>query len=362
MPDKIKKLLESSKRVILDCALDNGAMVAANSAMKYYPQEAKNYFYVWPRDGAFNCMAANLVGIENIQENYFDWLLNRAEGRKETGLFYEKYHPNGLKALEKFQPDQTGSVIFSICKYFKNNLEGVKKYRDLIIRSADALCENWKADHFELITNDLWEERLTFPDLKDNFSYSLASCIAGLTSADKLYPNKKYQEISTQMRKILLEEIERNGYVTRTFGKINDERVDASSLGLIWPFEIIDAQGEIANKTIEKIEEKLVKDYGVYRYENDEYDGWMHEMHHRKKGAGYWPLLNFWMSIVLCKMNRRNDAEKYYQQVIKSIGDDFIPEQIFTNDIQKSVSPLCWSHAMFIFASKELGYTKQLSC
>ena len=358
MSDKIQRLLESSKQVILDCSLDNGAMVAANSSMQYYSKEAKNYFYVWPRDGAFNCMAADIIGIDNIQDKYFDWLLNRAEGRKETGLFYEKYYPNGLKEASRFQPDQAGSVIFSICKHFENDSEGMKKYKDLIVSSADALCKNWQEDHFELITNDLWEERLTFPDLKDNFSYALAACITGLSFADKLFPNKNYQKVLMQMKKILKEEIKINGYVTRSFGKINDERIDACDLGLIWNFEIIDPQSELAEKTIEKIEEKIVKDYGVYRYENDEYDGWMFETYHRKKGAGYWPLLNFWMSIVLCKMGRREEAEKYYQKIIESIGDEFIPEQIFSNNIQISVSPLCWSHAMFIFASKELGYLK----
>ncbi|MCK4918993.1 MAG: glycoside hydrolase family 15 protein [Candidatus Pacebacteria bacterium] len=358
MEDKIQKLLESSKKVIIDCSLDNGAMVAANSSKAYYPKDAKNYFYVWPRDGAFNCMAADAIGIKNIQENYFDWLSNRAEGQKETGLFYEKYYPNGLKESERFQVDQTGSVIFSVCNHFKNDLEGIKKYKGLIVNSANALCDNWDKDHFKLIVNDLWEERLAFSDLKDNFLYSLGSCIAGLSVADELFANERYRKVSLQMKKKLLGEVEKKGYIFRSFGKIDDERIDASALGLIWPFKIINSKSELANATIEKIEEKLVKDYGVYRYEHDEYDGWMLETQHRKKGAGYWPLLNFWMSIVLCKMDRKEEAEKYYNKVIESIGDEFIPEQIFSNDIQKSVSPLCWSHAMFIFASRELGYLK----
>jgi len=112
----------------------------------------------------------------------------------------------------------------------------------------------------------------------------------------------------------------------------------------------------LAKNTIKEIEKKLVKDFGVYRYENDEYDGWMFDTNHRKKGAGYWVLLNFWMSVVLCKMNRRKEAERYYFKVIDSVGGLYLPEQIFSNKIQKSTSPLCWSHSMFIFASKELGY------
>ncbi len=39
------------------------------------------------------------------------------------------------------------------------------------------------------------------------------------------------------------------------------------------------------------------------------------------------------------------------------IGDNnYIPEQIFENDIQVSVSPLLWSHSMFVIASEELNF------
>jgi GH15 family glucan-1,4-alpha-glucosidase len=43
--------------------------------------------------------------------------------------------------------------------------------------------------------------------------------------------------------------------------------------------------------------------------------------------------------------------------MLDRIGENnFIPEQIFENDIQVSVSPLLWSHSMFAIASKELNY------
>jgi len=233
MKDKIQQLLGSSKNVILDCALENGAMIAANSTKAYYPKDAKNYFYVWPRDGAYNCMAADVVGIKNIQENFFTWLLDRAEGWEETGLFYEKYYSNGLKKFGRCQIDQTGIVIFSVYKHFENNLKDAEKYKKLVVSSADAICDNWDKNHFKLITDDLWEERLTFPDLRGNFSYSLAACIAGLSAANKLFPKKIYVDVSNKMKKVLLENIRKRGYVFRSFGKINDERIDASALGLI---------------------------------------------------------------------------------------------------------------------------------
>jgi hypothetical protein len=58
MKAKIKKTLEASKRVIRDCAIENGALVAANPTKKYYSSQAKHYFYVCPCDAAFTCRAA----------------------------------------------------------------------------------------------------------------------------------------------------------------------------------------------------------------------------------------------------------------------------------------------------------------
>lgn len=43
---KIKSMLELSKEVMLDGALENGAVVAANATKNYYPPTAKHYFYV----------------------------------------------------------------------------------------------------------------------------------------------------------------------------------------------------------------------------------------------------------------------------------------------------------------------------
>lgn len=355
--NKIKQLIKTSKKVILDCSLDNGAIVAANSTKLYYPKEVKNYFYVWPRDASFTCIAADILGIKNIQEKFFDWLIERAEGWKETGLFYERYYPNGLQACNRLQIDQTAMVLFAVWHHFKHNKKGLEKYKELVINSANSICRSWENDHFNVIINDLWEERLTFPDLKENFTYSLAACIKALQSAHRLFPNKGYIKVADEMRRVLLKNTREKGYFFRSFGKLNDERIDASMLGIIWPFEVVKAKSLLAKNTVKLIEEKLVKDFGVYRYEHDEYDGWMYKGFHRKKGAGFWPLLNFWMSIVLYRMGKRKRSLNYYNKVLDCIKEEeFIPEQIFNNVTQKSVSPLCWSHAMFILASKEFGY------
>ncbi len=352
---KTENLLGKSRDVLLDCCLENGAIVAANSDKPYYDRQAKYYNFVWPRDASFTCIAADLLGIEGVQEKYFDWLMNRAEGWKEKGVFYEKYYPNGLKARTNFQPDQTGAVLYAVWHHYKDKKEEAIKYEELVVRSANSLCDLWTGTHFKVITQDLWEERHTFPFLKDNFSYSLGACIKGLRCANEMFPNERYLEVAGQMQEILLGSTADTGYFYRSFGLIDDRRIDASLIGLIWPFEIVSPESSIARNTVNMVKEKIVKDYSVYRYEHDEYDGWMHEKMEIKKGAGYWPLLNFWLSTVLLKMGEADEAREFREKVLSDLKNDFIPEQIFNNDIQRSVSPLCWSHVMLIFLLYEQG-------
>lgn len=352
MKSKIQKLLEISKRVILDCSLENGAVVAANCFKDYFPKEAKHYTYVWPRDASFTCVAADILGVP-IQEKFFDWCINRAEGFRNGGLFYEKYYVNGLKAGQMLQPDQTASVLWAVWHHFREDLRKASRYKKLVQNAANAICVKWDNDHFTVVTSDLWEERSAFPDLKENFTYSLAACIKGLMCANAIMRCKKWVRTANEMKKRLGHHYK--NYFLRSYGKLVGERIDASVLGLVYPFEVSLPNDDRFISTIRQIEKKLVIRGGVHRYEQDEYDGWMYETMHRKKGAGAWPVLNFWMSIYYARAGNREKALEYFNWVLEKV-EKFIPEQIFENNIQVSVSPLCWSHAMFVIASKELGY------
>jgi glucoamylase len=376
---KIERMILTSKKVIKDSLLDNGAIVAANATKEYYPPTAKNYFYVWPRDASYACIAADIAGIGEMQEKFFNWCLTRAEGFEKTGLLYEKYYVNGLKALSRFQPDQTGILLYAIWHHY-NNYKNKKpdKIEELVANSANALCDKWENDHFNMVTNDLWEERLTFPDLNENFTYSLAACISGLECANSMNHDDNWIKVSKQMREQLdkhylnlnnvdkdrpddpsEKEIQRyKGYFVRSYGKLIDKSIDASILGLVYPFMVYEPDDPRIISTVEEIEARLIIKEGitrggVHRYEFDEYDGWMHEEMHRKKGAGAWPLLNLWLSIYFSQRGDKYKAKEYYEWVL-SQSNEYIPEQIFDNKIQVSIRPLLWSHSMFIIASKFL--------
>jgi len=84
------------------------------------------------------------------------------------------------------------------------------------------------------------------------------------------------------------------GCFIRSYGKLSDKRIDASMLGLVYPADLFKASDKRMTATVKEIENRLVIKGGVHRYEDDEYDGWMRESIHRRKGAGAWPILNLW--------------------------------------------------------------------
>jgi GH15 family glucan-1,4-alpha-glucosidase len=79
------------------------------------------------------------------------------------------------------------------------------------------------------------------------------------------------------------------------------------------------------------------------------YDGWVYGGMLRMKGAGAWPLLNFWMTIYYALQGNIEKAQEYFRWVLERV-EKYIPEQLFDNALQISVSPLAWSHAMFLIA------------
>ena len=123
----------------------------------------------------------------------------------------------------------------------------------------------WEKDHFTLITNDLWEERLCFPDLLENFSYSLAACIRGLQCAHAIIPNNKWMRTANEMKSRL--DWHFLGYFVRSYGKIPDKRIDASVIGLVYPYEVYEANDPRILSSIKEVEEKLIINGGVHRYE-----------------------------------------------------------------------------------------------
>ncbi|PIP17492.1 MAG: hypothetical protein COX43_04025 [Parcubacteria group bacterium CG23_combo_of_CG06-09_8_20_14_all_35_9] len=356
---KVQKLIKTSREVIKDSALGNGAIVAANTDKPYYPREASNYRWVWPRDASFICVAADYLDIP-IQRPFFKWLYEKPVDFKREKLLYTNYATNGrIGSMGKaIQIDQMGTVLWAIYFHYKENLKEALEFKDLIERLANGICAIWNKRHFSVHTVDLWEEyhRHTSVTMENNFTYSLAACAKGLFLANEIIPNFLWKKTALEMRERIEEAYsKKDGYFYRNHGKISDPNIDASLLGLVWPFEIYEANDKRAFNTVKKMEEKIVIDGGVHRYQFDYFDS----EGSAQEGGGAWPVLNFWMSIYWAIQKDRRKALKYYNWVIDKVDkyEGYLPEQIF-DDFRVGLYPLVWSHAMFIIASHYLGYIR----
>ncbi len=367
---KVENLVEKSREVFKDCFLPNNCLVAAPCHMPYYPARSKSYFYCWAgRDLGYNVTGALHLEIDVFKE-VLEWIWERAEGYRGNadnlgeGIILRSHHPNGRVREKGFQPDQTGTLLWAACEY-QEKRGSFPLLKKVIKKSTKGLLNTWEKNHFSRVTEDLWEERITHPKFNNNFTYTLAACSKGLEKAGQVLSDKKAQKASKEMKNLLSEAYDdKRKYFLRRFGGEveGDKNVDASLLALAWPFEVIDPKDKRMINTIEAIEKNIVDKRGVYRYQFDEYEGETESGDlHYKQGAGAWPLLTFWMSIVQNKAGNKKKAEKYFWKVIDRMGEDLlIPEQLFPEaDSRVGVKPLLWSHMMFVHAAAELGYLKK---
>jgi glucoamylase len=346
-------LLERSREVLRDCCLANGAIIAANSDRPDYPHQVQNYRYVWPRDAAFICIALEHCGLVDEQLNFFRWLL-RAEDLQEKGLLFQNYYTNGRKRWLALQPDQNGSVLWALSEFLDKHPEYSKELVPLVTLLADGIYSIWDGDHFTQVTQDLWEESYTYPELGTTFTYSLAACVQGLRCAERTTPNPRWTVVAAEMkRKIDSSYID--GRFLRRAGLVNDLRPDISMLGLVWPWQIYSAKDAKIKHTVRFIHEQLEHNNGFYRYQYDDYDSFRFQGTNGRRGAGTWPIASYWMAIYHALLGDKKKARALCDAVSARLDKNHnIPEQLFDNDIQVSVKPLAWSHAMYILTEEYL--------
>jgi GH15 family glucan-1,4-alpha-glucosidase len=355
MQPGIDRLVESSVRVYQDCLLPNGCLVAAPSQMPYYPKEAKSYLYCWPgRDLGFSIVGMETLG-HDVREPLLRWMLDRAEGFRETGLIYEEYHPNGPRRGPDWQPDQAGTLLWALCR----SPGSTDAEAEVVQLAADGLVYHWTGNGFDRRYRDLWERRFASPRHGSNLTYSLASCAKGLLTASDVYGRDDWREAGRQMAALVRRSVDPDlrRYLRRFGMPAIDSNPDASLIGLVWPFDIVDDDAALA-ATLDAVEHHLLRENGLYRYIFDGYDGEVEEVGAElRQGAGAWPLLTFWFATALNRRGRRDDADRVFRIGLASAdADGHLPEQRFLDrDNRTGVSPLLWSHMMFVLAAAELG-------
>ncbi|AWR94133.1 glycoside hydrolase family 15 protein [Acidianus brierleyi] len=340
-----EKEIRRSMLIIAAHWQNNGAIPASldTDIMRF---NKDTYNYVWHRDAAFSSIAMSLMGYQDFSRMLFIFskpLLYR-------GFLFQKYTADGhwgstwhpwTSGYIPIQEDETALTLYSAWVHFSlfRDVDFIKQfYRPSIKTAADFLAEyRDEKTGLPMPSYDLWEERLGV------HFFTSAAVYAGLTAAAKFAEffgednyKEKYLNAAEEIKKGL-----DMFFVGDHFARsLNDKTVDSSTLlGSMLALDKDDKRVSINRKTVE---EKLLVNGGIARYENDWY-----LKEDNKPNA--WFITTLWLAQHYVFEGNMENAIKYLNWVLtNSLSTGIIPEQISPTGNYPSVSPLVWSHAELI--------------
>ena len=323
------------------------------------------YGYCWNRDSSKIVLSLTSAGYPEYARRFFKWC---KKTQMPDGSWFQRYWLNGDIAPSwcnfeySTQLDETGVTLYAANEYHKT-LDGIR--RDLfldeiwlfMLQGAEYLMRRTGGGLHDTCM-DLWETYY------GTFTYTNASIYAGLLAASEIALErqetglgKRWQERAELIKQQTLDKLWLDeGYFAR--GIIDnrvDTAVDASILGCIVPFGLLDPEKEseleMIRSVISIIEQKLSVSVnghrGILRYENDHYIG-----------GNPWVVLTLWLSRTLLylapyEVDANSNIERALEYIRWSLKGTTSPG-LFPEQVDKHTGrpvwaiPLGWSNSLFI--------------
>ncbi len=372
-----KKLKNFSEYLIKNSQNINGLFPASP-----YPG---NYNAYWLRDSVY---LAESVKNKNVKKRYYKGFLKqmkKVENKIDKIIKEEKRHDdhwyidpkfmvNGERIIGKgydlenwgfVQHDAVALNVSKLIEYDQKEKILNNKEREMVKKLGRYLKNCWR---FHPEDNSVWEED------KKIHSVSVGFMADALMKMRDYFGLDEFENEIDDMMKFIKRERVTNGYLIDFFwepeygDKKEGERIDFNTLMFSYPLNFFERgyiSYNVLKDTVEKIEEKLVKSYGVKRYEEDQY-----------KGGGEWLIGNQFLSLSYINLFKRFKKEKYlekanyyiYKTEISTTYRLELPEQIVRDDLNEKLillpnigkygvrkqTPLLWSHAMYLLNLKKL--------
>ncbi len=313
-----------------------GAIIAA-------PTLWPDYRYCWPRDAAYSAIALDLAGLHDDALKFIRWGI-RVQSSK--GSFSQRYYADGYKAPSwSMQLDETAiMVLLTYVHYMATGDSGFLKEAWPMVKSALTYIEdNVDEDGLVAPTVGPWEEHLgshTYTNASAYAALSAGSVLAEVIGAkDEV---ERWRGLAKAIRGALIE----NAWNGRFFRKIVKPRVevaDSNTLALVFPFNVIDPEDNMAESNVKYLESSFKYSVGgIGRNVEDRYFG-----------GNPWVITTLWLAIYYKLRGDLNKANQYIDWARKhATGTFMLPEQVDKNSGRPiSAIPLAWSHAMYVIAS-----------
>ncbi len=350
-------------------------------------EKSGRYSYCWPRDAVFITKALDELNMYKETEKFYEVFCKKTQSK--NGMWEQRFYTDGtLAPCWGYQIDETASVIYGIFQHYKIN-------KDIKFLSNNMkMCEN--AMHFlfkylENIFEEKEENDLVKKEIEDKVKeegrekdkiykhlsydlwemnegvhlYSLASIYGALNAMLGIYQEikpkyennrLKLEQITKNISKIekeinnIKKYVEKNMYdeSTKTLRRnLNDNKMDISILGTVYPFGMFGNKEKIITNTVEKINLTLRTYTGGYlRFEQDSYI----------EGKNPWPIATLWMAMYYLKSGNKKMAEECLNFVTNSASPlGFLAEQVDNNTMKPAwITGLGWSHAMYVITLAEI--------
>jgi GH15 family glucan-1,4-alpha-glucosidase len=301
------------------------------------------YGFVWARDLAYLTLSFLAAGRADRARRALRWF---PAAQEPGGVWLQRHWTDGTVAPSwcAHQLDETATVLFAYEAAWQE------------LGDADLDAELWPSGRaaaafllgaidrtgLPIDTADLWEER------DGRHAYTAASFVGGLRAAAAMAERHepalaaRFALAADDVRDALERRFwsDELGRYVRTLG---DPTVDASLLGLAWPFRAVDPAGGRMRATAAAVARELATPGGgIRRYAGDRY-----------AGGNAWVLAALWLGIWQRQVGDLAGARRalaYAERVATPLG--LLAEQVTDDGRPVWVLPLAWSHAMFVLGAR----------
>ncbi len=351
-----------------------GVIAAADSDIMAFNRDT--YTYVWPRDGAFICLALDKAGYGEVTRSFFEFC---AKVQSPDGYLLHKYNPDGSVGSSwhpwfvddepqlPIQEDETALVVHAIWKHFENlqDFEFLQRIWETFVKKAAEFMAEFREPEtgLPLPSYDPWEEQ------RGIFTYTTATTIAGLHAAARIAHilghhkhSERYQHAADEMRQALLFHLfdDQTGRFLKKIRRKNGQTVERdltpdASISVIWSLDVLPADDPRVVSTMRQLNEILrVKTNigGLARYPNDNYQ-WQVPLSADIPGNP-WIITTLWSAqwtIATAKKMEDLEPARETLEWVKSMASDsgILPEQMHPQTGKPlSVAPLTWSHSTYV--------------
>ncbi|MHB2027288.1 MAG: glycoside hydrolase family 15 protein [Acidimicrobiales bacterium] len=350
---KVRRSVES----LLRSQSESGAFVAS--------PDFGEYNFCWLRDGSFIAYALDCAGEHAASSRYHAWVNEAVRGiasmldaAVETHERGEALSPSQMPparfALDgsvvrdgwpNFQIDGYGTWLWSLGQHLRAThqdsipsefVESVQRVARYVAAFALSPCY------------DVWEEN------GDAVHTSTLACVyGGLIAAAEMLGVSEFSDRAQEVRAHVLEAASRNGRFTKS---VSNGEIEASTLWLGAPFELVEPDDPRLKATVTEIEERLMLSGGVRRYASDTYFG-----------GGAWPVLTASLGWYYSAQGALDQAQACLSWIDEHFDDEgCLAEQYGGEGLDPKMyeqwvgmwgppaKELVWSHAMHVVLATTL--------